>query len=209
MHSNLAAGGVGGLGIGAVVGGHNSGAHSNNNNNGLLSNGNSSVPLYRRQALAGNGIGGGNSYNNMPGLNSGTNLIEALFQANNSLVDHGIKSSEHMQGVLFNNFNALKGGHDVDLFQANVPHSEASNHHQQSGSSSATTYAAVLSGGGGPAGPSGPGQAQQAGGVIGGAGTGGKSAQSVGGGGDLLEKDPFAAIRELGQATTGFYNYFQ
>lgn len=207
MHNNV------GLNIGgAGVAGHNS------NNNGMLTNGNNSVPLYRRQAHTGNGIGGGNGgYNNMHGMDAGANLIEALFQANNSVVDHSVKSSDHMHGLLYNNFNGLKGGgHELDLFQAmapSVPHSEAANHHQQSSGSSATTYAAVLSqgpqavvGGGVGTGPS-PGQSQAQAGVAG-SGTGGKVAPAVGGN-DLLEKDPFAAIRELGQATTGFYNYFQ
>jgi len=223
MHNNVGvnSAGVGGVGIGIGAGGvgnHNN--NNNSNNNGMLSNGNNSVPLYRRQALAGNGIGGGNGgYNNMHGMDAGANLIEALFQANNSVVDHSVKSSDHMHGLLYNNFNTLKGGgHDVDLFQAmapSVPHSEAANHHQQSSGSSATTYAAVLSqgpqavvggGGGGGAGPP-SGQSQAQAGVAG-PGAGGKGAQP-GGGSDLLEKDPFAAIRELGQATTGFYNYFQ
>lgn len=138
-----------GMGIGGVGGGGGGGLGNHNNNNGLLINGNSSVPLYRRQALTGNGIGGGY---NMPGMDTGANLIEALFQANNSvgMGDHSMKSqtSDHMHGLLYNNFNAMKGGggggHDVDLFQGMppsvVPHSEAGgnhHHHQHQQSSGA------------------------------------------------------------------------
>ncbi|XP_034122667.1 probable helicase with zinc finger domain isoform X3 [Drosophila guanche] len=189
------------------VGSNNAGVSGTN---GLLSNGNS-VPLYRRQALTGNGIGIGNSCNNMPGLDTSTNLIEALFHANNAVADHSVKSSDHVQGLLYNNFNALKGGHEMDLFQSMplpVPHSEANNHHQQQqqASSAATTYAAVLS------------QGPQAASASSGVGVGQTQSQphaaptaksSQAGSSELLEKDPFAAIRELGQATTGFYNYFQ
>nr|XP_014088469.1 probable helicase with zinc finger domain [Bactrocera oleae]XP_014088470.1 probable helicase with zinc finger domain [Bactrocera oleae]XP_014088471.1 probable helicase with zinc finger domain [Bactrocera oleae]XP_014088473.1 probable helicase with zinc finger domain [Bactrocera oleae]XP_014088474.1 probable helicase with zinc finger domain [Bactrocera oleae]XP_014088476.1 probable helicase with zinc finger domain [Bactrocera oleae]XP_036214251.1 probable helicase with zinc finger domain [B len=44
---------------------------------------------------------------------------------------------------------------------------------------------------------------------LGGAGTGSANASGGGGGGVEVEKDLFAAIRELGQGTNGFYNYFQ
>ncbi|KAL7735007.1 hypothetical protein ACLKA6_011271 [Drosophila palustris] len=184
---------------------HNNGGH---NSNGLHNNG-SSVPLYRRQAMTGNGS---NSYNNMPGLfaglDTGTNLIEALFQANNVVADHSNKS-DHGHGLLYNNYNTMKAGHELDLFavpQQTVQAASDTVNHQQA---SATTYAAVLSQGPQAAAthqhqhqqqqqqptmnPTRPMHAS-------------KSSQPTN---DMLEKDPFAAIRELGQATTGFYNYFQ
>ncbi|EDW85385.2 uncharacterized protein Dwil_GK10580 [Drosophila willistoni] len=214
VHSTINNGGGAGVGNGAnylINAGNallndkpypNMGMHNNicansnmgNNHNGLLSNG-SSVPLYRRQGLTGNG--NVNNYNNMPGLETGTNLIEALFHANNAVVDHSNKG-DHVHNLLYNNFNALKGGHEMDLFH-NSTGNEASNIHSQLPSSSATTYAAVLSQGQ----PQQQTQPQQ---PSVSSGSAAKSSQAAN---ELLDKDPFAAIRELGQATSGYYNYFQ
>lgn len=179
---------------------HNNAGH---NSNGLHNSG-SSVPLYRRQPMTGNG---GNSYNNMPGLfaglDTGTNLIEALFQANNVVAEHSNKS-DHGHGLLYNNYNTLKSGHDLDLFAAVPPQTaqasaDTANHQQ----SSATTYAAVLSQG--PQAAAGHQQQQQPAMNSARPLHASKSSQPP----NDLEKDPFAAIRELGQATSGFYNYFQ
>lgn len=177
---------------------NNGGGHSSN---GLQNNG-SSVPLYRRQAMTGNG---GNSFNNMPGLfaglDTGTNLIEALFQANNVVADH--TKSDHGHGILYNNYNTLKSGHELDLFAVQPQTVQAASdtvNHQQA---SATTYAAVLS-----QGPQAAATHQQQQTTMNPSRSmhASKSSQPTN---DMLEKDPFAAIRELGQATTGFYNYFQ
>lgn len=201
---------------------NNFNSHGNNsgiNSNGVHNNG-SSVPLYRRQPMTGAGNVGNNNYSNLPGLfaglDTGTNLIEALFQANNAVAgDHSSKSDPHNQSLIYNNYNALKNTHELDLFASVAPQPPNSqvpgaagaavdniNHPQ---SSAATTYAAVLS--------QGPQQQQVTGAQVAQhqqqartMHAANKSSQSNN---DLLEKDPFAAIRELGQATTGFYNYFQ
>lgn len=200
-------------------GGNNSGGVGGINSNGVHNNG-SSVPLYRRQPMTGaGGNGGQNNYNNLPGLfaglDTGTNLIEALFQANNAAVgDHASKSDPHNQSLLYNNYNALKNTHELDLFASVVPPPPPQQNsqvppgaaavvdninHPQSSAAAATTYAAVLSQGPQQQ----PVQQQQQRPPLHAAS---KSSQPNN---DLLEKDPFAAIRELGQATTGFYNYFQ
>ncbi|XP_017861405.1 PREDICTED: probable helicase with zinc finger domain [Drosophila arizonae] len=177
---------------------HNNGGQ---NSNGLHNNG-SSVPLYRRQAMAGNG---GNNYNNMPSvfanLDTSANLIEVLFQANNTASEHSNKS-DHGHGLLYNNYNTIKSGHDLDLFSsvppqtAQQPSNDAVNHQH----SSATTYAAVLS-----QGPQAASAHQQP--TMNSTRSLHASKSSLAA--SDMEKDPFAAIRELGQATSGFYNYFQ
>ncbi|XP_075164275.1 helicase with zinc finger isoform X2 [Haematobia irritans] len=163
----------------------------------------------------------------LAGLTTGsTTLIEALFQD-----QHHQQNNATLQKLLYNNFNASDGVANSFQIPPNFQQTNnaggsaggngvgvSGNAVAASGDGRNTTYAAVLS--------QGP-QGQQESGLQHqnhnfthntlGSGSGGLAnglggiSVNIGGpaNGEGGDKDPFSAIRELGQGTNGFYNYFQ
>lgn len=154
-----------------------------------------SVPLYRRQA--GQTFGNAGSTSNTQPISSSNpdaidnNIFENLFNHHDNQF-HGIlpiqalTASLQQQNSFHHNLNHCQVGQQQSQQQQQQQQREdMMNRHNNS---SATTYASVLT--------QGTNQNQNMSNLA-------KQQSSN------EEKDPFAAIRELGQRSNGYYNYFQ
>lgn len=155
-----------------------------------------SVPLYRRQAGQNFGSTGSTSSNNQSISSSNpdtvdNNIFENLFnhhddQFHGMLPMQALTASLQQQNSFHINLNHSHSGQQ----QQQQQHQHRDDMINRHNNSSTTTYASVLT--------QGTNQNQNMSNLA-------KQQQQS----SNEEKDPFAAIRELGQRSNGYYNYFQ